>query len=216
MATLTTLLAGVRHVTDHDSDDQAGTTAQLTDRINEEYLTLHRQIADLIPDLFTVVSGDITVASGTTTINPAAAPLSISNLSKIRAVQIKVSGRYFDLPVAPVGNAEMSGRRGWRLLFGPTIELTPANATAGTYRLRYMAKAAALTGGAPDVLLPDGADKVIIERVAARIRPRVDEEQHVQAHLAAADEAWRELRKSLVAQYRPNPMGIQDLSGRYR
>lgn len=214
MATLPTVIASIRAAVDHDTDNQGGTDAQLTAWINEEYQTLRRQINDLIPDLYTALSGEFTLAAGVTTFAPGGPPLNLGpTLEKIRAVEYKEGGTDFrPLPLAPFFTSGFVSYRSWRLLFGPTIEFLPPRDTAGTYRIRYTLKAAVLSGSA-DVLLPDGAEKVLAERVAARVRVRLEESPV--SHLAAADAAWAELQDSLFRTYLSAPIPVEDVTGVY-
>lgn len=209
MATLLTVRTSIKNATDHDTDDQGGTATVLNSWINEEYLAVRRLLHDVVPDLYTVLSGDFTVAAGVTTYNPGA----LSNLEKIRLVEQKINGVYYPLPPAPPWASTYYPKKSYRLIYGPTIEFLPHNDTAGTYRLRYIVGPSTLVNDGDLVELPRGGDRVLIERVAARVRQRLEEDPTF--HLQRAEEAWRELRKSVVDQYRPGPQGIQDISGRF-
>lgn len=188
MTTLADVEASVRAATDQDV---SGPVTQVTiyQFVNEELPSLRRRLGDLVPDLYTAYTADFTVAAGVYSVDLSAAPISLTDFGKVRTVERKESGQYYPLSVAPA--------------LGPGT-LDPA--VAGTYRVSYVTKPAALTASGNPVPLPDGAERVLVESVAARVRARVEEDPGF--HLRMRDQAWAELRDSLISQYLSTPQSV--------
>jgi hypothetical protein len=209
---LSDIEASVRAATDHDTDTQV-TQAQAYAWINEEYFALRRRLADAVPDLYTKVSADFTLGAGITSQDVTAAPLSLSDFAKPRIVEIKNSPFYSPLETAGFMTADWGGSLSWRLR-GTTIDLYPQDFVPGkTFRVKYITKPAKLVNPNDPVDVPDGAERVLVESVAARIRVRLDDDPSF--HLQMRDKYWAEIRDSLVRQYVSTPQTIVDITGRY-
>lgn len=191
MATLATLLLDIRAVCDRDGDT-AVTDAQLTVWANQEYAIVRRRLADSVPDPFTKIK-DFTLASGNTQ-DVTAAPMSLTDFGKLLSLSRLSGTSYQQLMLAPLGS----------VYDGTGLD------ASGSYRARYLTKAATLAGTDP-VDLPDGADGIVRERVAARLRVRFDEDP--KEHKAFAQELFAETVASLRVLYPATPYpGIIDVS----
>src|SRR3954454_9921349 len=99
MATLASVITDVRAAVERDGTDVQIADSVLTSWINREYFSLSRRLADLVPDRYTVVSADFTIASGNTA-TLTANPPNISDLGKILHLQRKEGADYRSLPLA--------------------------------------------------------------------------------------------------------------------
>jgi hypothetical protein len=215
MALLSDLETSIRAATQHDSDSQV-TQPQIYAWVNEEYQMLRRRLADLVPDLYTAISADIVVTSPASSFGVVGSGLALTDFGKLRIVERKEGGYYFPIPLAPFLNADITGTVSYRPRgtgAAVTIDLFPAVLASATYRVKYVTKPAVLAAAGSTVDLPDGGERVIIERVAARVRVRLDDDPT--AHERWAAQAWDELRSSIVRQDISTPCSIIDVTGRY-
>ena len=158
--------------------------------VNEEYQALRRRLADAVPDLYTKVTADFTVAASTYSVDLSASPISLTDFGKVRVVERKESGQYYPLEVAAA--------------------MAPGDldsCIAGTYRVRYVTKPAKLTAGTDVLEIPDGAERVLVESIAARLRVR--EQEDPSPHIRWREQAWTEIRDSLVQQYVSTPQEVE-------
>jgi hypothetical protein len=212
MASLSDIEASIRAGTDHDTDTQV-TTPQIYAWFNEAYAVFHRRLATLFPDLFTKISADVPVASGASSFDLTATPPTLTDFGKLRVVQVKSGLDYFSLPLANAANPEREARLCFRQRGFTTIDLFPTLAAAGTYRVRYVTKGLKLAAPTDPVDLPEGAETVLIETVAARVRCRHDDDPG--PHMMFKSEAWKDLLASLGPMYVSTPQSIQDIRGRF-
>jgi hypothetical protein len=63
-----------------------------------------------------------------------------------------------------------------------------------------------LTAAGDTIVLPDGADYILAQLLAADIRIRFEEEPA--AHLKIADDEWKELRWALMQRYGVHSEGL--------
>lgn len=191
MGTIVTVLASVRGAT-HRPGLGPLPDATLEAWANEDYPAIRRRLADEVPDLFTKVTADIPIAEGTASFVLTAAPASLTDFGKLRTVEVKLGTVYRALR--------------WASALAPfnTVGL------AGTYRVQYITKAAALVVGSATVLdWPDGMDRVLVEQLAARVRIKFNESP--KPHLDEMERAYRETRNSLLRQYVSTPQVIVDV-----
>lgn len=209
-----TLITEVRAVTDHDTDTQV-TDAQILSWMDPILQALQRQCADLAPDLFTAVSDDFAIAAGASSQDLASAPLSLGDvLGKIRSVERKQSATvYYAIPQYHVLVGTMAASLSWRQLGETTILFRPPLAAPGTYRVQYLLKCPPLALVSTAFSVPHGADSVIVERLAAKVRMRFEEDPT--PHVNAANQAWKDLRAWLIRQS-STPARVWDVTGRYR
>jgi hypothetical protein len=203
MATLTGLCDDIRACTNHDSDTQV-TDVQLTVWINKEYYRLRRILAEVAPSLFqNQVS--FTISSGNTYAVVA------TDYDRVYRLERLVNGTEYE----PLGLADAldpeSVPDGLSLAFlerGTTLEIYPSTSAAGSYRLTYTTKPAALSGGSDSCTVPEGAEEVIVQRVSARVRVRFEEDPSI--HVALANEALSEVRSYLQKRYGVHPEGLRN------
>jgi len=206
VSTAADLVTSVRASTDQDVAGPL-TDAVILIALNEEYPVVRREIALFAPDLFATESAVLTVASGATEIDVSA----ISSLDLIFEVKKLIGTKYRTIrraPADPEGAPFLCWRRRGMTGAGTAVEIYPVAFAAGSYKLRYMATAPALAGSGA-VLLPAGADRVLVEAAAARARSRSEEDYafHRQQHDA-------ELAR-FKAGLTPTGMVVTDVSGRY-
>jgi hypothetical protein len=187
VATAADIVTSVRTCTDQDVAGPVS-DAMILALVNEEYPLVRRMVARIAPDLFASESGDLPVASGANEIDVSG----LANLDLIFEVK-RLCGTVY-LPFDEAGEApQLSADLCWRRRgisgAGTVLEVYPVASAAGTYRVRYMATAAALAGSGP-VLLPPGAERVLVESAAARVRDRLERDYSL--NLAARDKALRE------------------------
>jgi len=212
MATLATVLTAIRTATDQDETTGPVSDTQLTAWVNEVYPTLFRQLADLIPDFFTTITADFTLAAGVSTVTTTTLGIN-TTLGKPRVLERKSGSgvTYRPLPYLRALNAGWPRRLSWRFIGNTTFHLLPPASAQGTYRLQFLRKALVLAGTDP-IDLPDGGDRVLIEDVAALVRPRL--QQDPAPHLEARKRAWDLLVASLKPEH-GSPQSIIDVTGRY-
>lgn len=210
---LSDIEASVRAGCDHDADTQI-TTPQVYVWANEAYFAIRRRLGEVAPDLYTRVSPDFTLGAGVTSQDLTAAPLSLTDFSKVRIVEWKTGAYYSPLPVAPFLTADVRGEMAFRLR-GTILDFFPSTFVPGQiFRVKYLTKPAAKLAAPGDAVdVPDGAERVIVEEILGRIRVRFDEDPS--PHIAWRTQAWEEVRNALIKQYVSTPQSIVDLSGRY-
>ena len=216
MATAADVIAYARAATDHDVDQQV-TDPQLIVLLNPIWQRVRRQLGQRIPVLFTkVVTFTLTGATQDLT----ASPVSLTDFERVRRLRRLVdstSQRYEPVGAAnPIDPELLPPDANYAFLVrGTTLELFPAgSATGSSLELSYNTKATKLTGGGTpagtsDVLdAPDGIEEVLGEELAAKIRPRFDEE--ASPHVQAAATALRELLWDLTLRYGVHPEGLRE------
>lgn len=208
MATLQDILDSVRAGIDRETgDDAAGTDTKLKLWINSEYKLLVRRLATLFPDRYTKYSTDIVVAPGASSFDAA---VTATDFSKLRELQLKQGADYLRVVLGNGINPEMSGTLCFRQRGASTMDIFPATAAPGTYRVKYLYKPASLATGTDPVDLPDGGEEMIAQLVAAKCRFRIDEDPSL--HLAQREQLWAELRDSLLPFYGAPGEGIVDVN----
>jgi hypothetical protein len=208
------VISQIRTVTEHDVDLQV-TDTQFVPLIDSEYQRIRRQLGDLVPDLYTKVTADFTLGAGITAQDLSAAPTSITDLGKLRSVEIKDGTFYRAVPLAAFIAEGIAGYLCWRQRGATTIDFFPVELVSGqTFRAKYVSQPASVTATSDSLDIPAGADGIIVERVAARgVRNRFEEDAN--PHLQQAAALWQELRESLSMFYNGTPQTVEDISGRY-
>jgi hypothetical protein len=189
--TVAAALTAIRASSYHDADTQT-TDAQITAKLDQEYKRLHRDLGQLVPTLFEVVSS----AAITTTATPSFARP--ANTERIRKVEILTGGtnQYTPLTVGDPLNYRNSLSLCWyeqagNIIIGPTAQ------SVGIYRVTGVA--GVVPGYTSLDLIPEGCETILVERCAAWVRQRHDESPAY--HLAQADEMWIEQRAYLRKRY---------------
>jgi hypothetical protein len=193
VATAADVVTSVRAATGYLQANGPISDATILALANEEYPLVRRMVARVCPDLFATESGTLTVAEGSTEIDVSG----VSSLDLIFEVKKLRGTVYRTVDVAgpdPEGSPALCWRRRGMTGSGTAVELYPVAEAPGTYKLRYMATAAALAGSGA-VLLPPGAERILVESVAARVRARREEDPAV--HLRERDRVLKEFTASL-------------------
>jgi hypothetical protein len=196
--TLAEMVADVRAATDQDASGQVPPDAYRR-WIDQEYQAVRRLLGSLIPSLY-LARVSFTIATGNTW---AITPPLWGRLHLLE--RDNGPGNYVALAAANPLDPE---RIPWRyvqavLERGNVLEIYPELTAAGNYRATYIAQPARLAvDGSADgtvVDVPPEFDRVIAERVAARVRVRVEEDPA--PHIRAAEEALREGKWYLRRRY---------------
>lgn len=170
-------ITAIRTSTGHDSDTQV-TDTQLGVWIDQIYPEFRREILDVAPSLYTAVAATQDL---TTTDPDFDLP---ADFERVSTLQVLCGVDYLGVP--PVSDVSPDfGGLCWREEAG-VLRLAPATSCTGTYRLAYN-KAPTLTGDYT-IEVPTGCELVIVERVAAMVRVRFNEDPT--PHLATADRIW--------------------------
>ena len=189
----------VKTATDHDgASDTQVTTAQLNTWIDIEHKLLRRLLAQVAPQLYTAADNSQTISSGTESLTMP------SDFERLIRLEIQVGDRWLPIEVSD----ELSPHIGTLAVReeGGTLKVAPGALTAGTYRIIYVQKPTTLSAdsGAGGVLLvPDGCEDIIVEKVAARVRERLDEDPT--PHLNRAAATWKEQKSALRRRYGKAP-----------
>ncbi len=187
-ATITTVVAAVRSAVHRPS---AGPLldADIVARANVVYPQLRRRLAMQVPELFMKATGDITVSDGTATYDLTASPTSLTDFGTLDVVEIKSGANYIPMR------------------WSSPMEMAVNTGIAGTYRVRYLTKAATLVLASSTAIdMPDGFELVLIEELSAWVRRKFNESPN--EHLQASKDAWREGIVSLLDQYARTPLTI--------
>lgn len=181
MATFVSVLASLRAAIHRPAAGTAGLDdASILAWANEELPPLFARLCDDVPAYFEKVTGDIVVADGTNTIVLTSAPVSLTDFSKVRFVELKAGTSY--LP----------------LRWAPGIASTTTSGLGATYRVKYLPKAFTIpaVGDTTDLGLPLGMERALIERLAARVRRRFNESPT--EAMNAAEAAYKESMAALL------------------
>jgi hypothetical protein len=202
------IIALARPLTDHDSDAQV-TDPQLVALLSPRYLALRRKLGRAVPSLY---RSTVTWTAAAVTQDVTAAPLSLTDYDRVHRLRWQtgtgVAG-YAPLGVAnPLNPEAMSGGYDFAFLErGTILEFYPSAQVVGTgFELSYITKGAALTAVGSTVVLPDGADYILAQLLAADIRIRFDESP--KSHLDIANDEWKELRWALQQRYGVHSEGL--------
>jgi hypothetical protein len=185
--------------------------ADLLPWINASYQVLRRKLADLIPDFYTRVTADFTIASPASSQDLAAAPLSLTDVGKLRTVERKEGADYYPMQMVGVAWGSRAHRLSWRQRGETTIEVVPAELAPGTYRVKYLEKPIVIDGTGDTLVLPDGGDAIVVEEASARVRVAFEEDPS--PHQRLAKSAWDELSQSLMRMYPSAPIQIRNVYG---
>jgi hypothetical protein len=212
------VIAYARAATDHDSDTQV-TDAGLIVLLGPVWQRIRRRLVQRVPTLYTKVAATFTVSSGNTQ-DVTGAPLSLTDYDRVRRIRRLVNSttptNYVPIGVAdaidpervPVDQDVVFLERGTVLEFYPA-SIIPTM----TFELSYLTKAATLTGGgspvgASDAIdAPEGIQEILGEELAAKIRPRFEEDPT--PHLRAAEAALGEYLWDLQRRYGVHPDGMR-------
>ena len=203
------VIAQVRPLTNHDVDTQF-TDAQLVTLLSPRYLALLRKLIRIMPTFYTKVAS-WTLASGNTQ-DVTAAPLSLTDFDRVRRIRYQASsgsGGLIPLAVAnPVDPEALPyGKFFVFLERGTNIDFYPSTLAAGnTFELSYLVKGVKLATTGDTLNLPDGADYVLAQYLAADIRVRFEEDPAF--HFRMGGEAFADLKHDLQDRYGIHSEGL--------
>ena len=185
----------------------APTTAELNVWIDLEHKNFRRELADAVPSLYESTTAEQTL---TTADDVFELPADFETLVRFE--------RKYGTTWQPVEVADGLMPQLGDLSFletGATLKVGPNVLAPGTYRAVYIAQPATLsaesgTGGV--LLVPAGCEDVILERVAARCRIKLEEDPSPHTGRAAA--VWREQKRALRKRYGRHPVpGLRVVRG---
>ena len=208
MATAADIIALARPLTDHDSDTQV-TDAQLVALVSPRYLALRRKLGRAVPSLY---RSTVTWTAAAATQDVTAAPLSLTDYDRVYRMRFQTGtspAGYWPMGVAnPLNPEAISGGYDFAFLErGTILELYPSAQAIGTgFELSYITKGVKLTAPGDTIVLPDGADYILAQLLAADIRVRFEEDPTPHLNIATAE--WQELRWQLIQRYGVHPEGL--------
>jgi hypothetical protein len=176
--TLANAITAVRSATGHDVDTQV-TDAQITAELDREYRRVRRWLGMIVPSLYQVELDNIAIAAGG---NSIAKP---DDFERVITLERQMNqGVYCPLAMRPQLHAH-SGRQ---------LD------ASGLYRLTYVSRP---VDGYTSFAVPEGAEDIILERVAAWVRQRHAEDTSY--HIQMADRIQNETRTTLKMRYGAHP-----------
>lgn len=192
------MVAEVQNATDQGSSSQVPSTAYRR-WIDQEYQALRRMLGHLVPSLYTA-RVSFTISTGNSwTIAPA-------TWGKLYRLDRDYGpGNYVPLAAADPLDPELIPRGYMQAVLerGGVLDVYPEATATGNYRATYTTQPARLvTGGADDAInidVPAEFERVLIERVAALVRRRLEEDPT--PHERAAEAAMREAKWYLRTRY---------------
>lgn len=187
-------LTEIKASTGHDSDDQAP-DARINQRIDWEYRRLRRELIKYAPTLYVAVHTEQTLTTSDTTYDLP------SDFERIKRFERQYGSIWqpvytndgLHIHTSPLSFREEVG----------AIQVSPTVDAPGTYRLVYW-QAPSLTGDYT-ILVPEGLEEVIVERVAAWVRVRMEEDPA--PHQQMADRIWNSQKGDLMRRYGEHPVG---------
>ena len=199
----------VRARTDQDLGGTAAEDAPVKDStiwgwINTEYPLVRRVLAKVAPTLFKkTVTVTIAAGSNSWSVN--------ADFEEAYLVERKASdGQYDPIEAADELDPESCTGYAWReggsIDDGRVLEFFPSASCAGDFRVSYIRKPTALTAVGNEIRLPDGAEEILIERVCAKVRRRVEEDP--MPHELAAERALAETTSYLQSRRGVHPEGF--------
>jgi hypothetical protein len=208
--TVAEVLTAIRATTNHgtaDADDSQTTNAMMTAKIDREYKHLRRQLVSAIPELGQLTGSGAITAIATNTI---AFPTGYERLIRLERL---ISGTdYYPLEVADPLNAHQASALSYVENGGASVwAIYPRENSIGTYRITYVA--GVVSGYTSLTLLPEGLEEVVIERVAAWVRQRHDEDPTY--HLTQASRLYKEALSSLRKRYGKHGRSAMVHTGRW-
>jgi hypothetical protein len=186
----------IKAATDHDgASDTQVTTTQLDTWIDLEHKLLRRQLSLIVPTLYTSVDEEQTLTSTDEDDDVLSVP---SDFERLVRVERQVGTAWHPVPVSD----ELSPHVGSNITVreeGEELRISPLTSAPGVYRIVYVAIPATMDDDADTLDVPAGCEDIILEKVAARVRIRLD--QDPSPHSARAAETWLEQKKALRRRY---------------
>lgn len=190
----------IRANTDHEgASDTQVTTTQLDTWIDLENKLLAREVALIAPTLYTKTDDEQELASGDTD-----GSLNLpDDFERIVRIEKQVSGDvWYPLSISD-GLSPHTGSTLTAREEEDCYIISPDAIMAGTYRLVYVRQAVTMSDDSDTLDVPSGCEDVLIERVCARVRGKLDEDPSL--HLQNADRTWRVQKQALRRRYGKSP-----------
>lgn len=186
--TVASAVTAVRSATAHDNDRQV-TDDQIKDELDQEYRALRRYLSQFVPELYQGVAPfTLTSPAIVQPANCLAKPVDFERLTRL---EVMFSQGCWE----PVAVRPMIARSQ-----GIAVDV------AGQYRLTYVQRP---VDGYDEYDLPEGANRILVHKVAAWVRQRFEEDPSY--HEQKAEQLKAELRRDLViGRYGAHPVsGLQ-------
>ncbi len=174
----------------------APSSTDLNTWIDLEHKLVLRELAHAAPSSVAAVSSNQTLASGDTELFPPAF------MESVIRVERQSGSAWVPVDVSDELTPHIGGLT-YREESGALV-VSPTQLAPGTYRIVYTVAAATMTADGDLLQVPPGIEDVIIERVAARCRVRLDEDPT--PHLQRADAVWKAQLKALKKRYGRHPV----------
>jgi hypothetical protein len=201
VATYVDVIDAAREETDQVGSNQGGDDAAFIAFLQREYPKLRRRLSKVAPDWFTIQ------AEGTLTSDPIN---SVDKWSQVRRVQFQAGDRWVTVPPADPNFLGDPARICYRVI-GGNLEILPETLSLEvlTFRVEYIPDHA-LPGADSDLDLPPGAEELLVQLLARRIRRKLDQSET--PHIARYKEVWDETVSSLKPEI-TTPTAVSDYNG---
>lgn len=214
--TLTQLITSVRAAVYRRAPNAQVVDAEVTDWLNEGIRELWTVIAPVARDDMTVLSANLTIIGGASTLDLNALLVSPAFLA-IRGVDRSVDGSG--------GITTFRRLKPWRFparnsigqlsyhLIGEVLRFEPSQLAPGIYRVWYLPAPTVLVAGTDQVDLPFGGDRYAIQGAAALVRGALMEDPG--PHLALQASALKLVRTYMATHGAGDQDAIVDVSNDY-
>lgn len=192
---LTTLIAAVRARADMTDSTFVDDDTEVTPWINEEAGKLHDLLVSRFEDQYTVATDSIVVTSGATITLADSVP----GFYKLRGIDRLESGDTDWQEIRPFDfnrrNRRTSGGSWYRSrvvqyrLVGPSILLSPDDASTGTYRVWYIPSFTPLVAPDDEIDFPESWHEYVIAGAAAKCLAKEESDPSLQLGMQAKIEA---------------------------
>lgn len=188
----------IKTATDHDGVlDTQVTDTQLNAWIDTEHKLFRRELSQIVPSLYAATDEEQTLDSSLEEDS-----LSLpDDYERLVRVEKQAGSVWYPVDISD----ELNPHTGTLVVReeGTDLVVSPATQTSGTYRIVYVQKPATMGSDSATLDVPDGCEGIVVERVCALVRVRLDEDAtpHQQRALAL----WTEQKKYLRRRYGKSP-----------
>lgn len=174
--------------------------AQVTVWLDQEHKRFRRQLNVTAPQLYMTATGTTAITAGNQSL---AKPADFERLIRIERLETAV---WVTVEASDDTNLETQCFLGFSEQ-GANFIISPLVSAPGSYRIVYSKTVAA---GYTTLEVPDGLEDVIVERVCARVKERLEPETAA-IHFQIADRIWNEQLPLLKLRYgRVNRSGFRE------
>jgi hypothetical protein len=197
-------ITAVRTATRFDTASPSPVTdTQVGVWMDQESARVRRLLNVAVPALYKATSSNLPILAGAQTLTKPA------GFEKLVRIEVLTGDRWETVEPASDTNPSFDYCLGFEEV-GNTYLIWPLASAPGTYRMVY---STAITSGYTTLEVPDGLEDVIIERVCARVKERLQPGE-AGMHFDVADRIWAEQLPLLRMRYgRTNRSGFRE-SGR--